>query len=866
MREKLYGIEGEVTLKDGTVIHVRPVRRDDEKALYEFYSSLSPKSLTMRFFSIPPESFLKSYIRDEVKRASEMDYKKSFGVVALFGDRIIAHAVYHAKSPDLAEVAFAVADDFQGRGVCTILLGILAEVAERNGIKIFEAAVRPDNYKMIEVFRDSGFPIRLEVVPDEIIVEMPTSITEEVLEYFERREQIATINALNKFFYPKSIAVIGASRDRNKIGGRVFYNAISYGFNGVVYPVNKSAKTVQGIRAYKSISEIPDDIDLAVIAVPAESVLEVAEECGKKGVKAIIVISAGFAEIGEEGRKRQEELLRICRKYGMRLIGPNCMGIVNTNPDVRLNVTFAPNPPIEGRIGFASQSGAIGLAIINYANSYNLGLSAFVSLGNRADISSNDLIEYWENDERTDLIMLHLESFGNPRKFSRISRRVSKKKPILALASGLTPAGAKAAMSHTGAILSSSGVVVDALFKQVGIIRVDTLDELFAIASFLLHQPLPNGKRVCIITNGGGLGVLTADWCQGMGLEVPDLSEKTQKTLRDLLPKIASVRNPIDMGASATPEDYEKVIRIAAEDEVVDVVIAIFVQVVSPQEAEDVKKAVLSAAKYVNSLRKPIIFIHVSSDAGNGIIRDGEIAIPTYAFPNIAAEVIVKAVEYADWIKKPKEPIPRFDVNRDKAAAIIAKSLSRGEWMRLDDAFELLQCYGLDVPEFKTALSLEEARKIVKEFNNKAVLKTLTDCKVVSFDELKNGEEILVQKSIDEECVDVLIGVTTDPSFGPLITCGLKGEYIEIFRDFSVRLTPITRSEAYEMIKNLKSYSKLVGFDIDSLADAILRISTLVEDFPEIFEMDCEVAVLKSNVLVTNAKIRLKALHSYIMS
>ena len=768
------------------------------------------------------------------------------------------------------------------------MLGVLAEVAEKNGIKIFEAVVRPDNYRMISVFRDSGFPVKTELESGEIIVRMPTTITEDILEVFERRDKIATMNALKRFFSPRSVAVVGASRDRNKVGGKTLYNMLVYGYTGVIYPVNKSSPSAQGVKTYPSVLDVPDEIDLAVISVPAEHVIEVARECGKKGVKALLVLSAGFAEIGEEGRKRQEELLRICREYGIRLIGPNCMGLINTDPKVRLNATFAPNPSREGRIGFASQSGAVGLAVIDYVNSQGLGLSAFVSLGNRADISSNDLIEYWEDDERTDLIMLYLESFGNPRKFARIAKRVSKKKPILALASGITPAGAKAVSSHTGAIIASSGIAVDAFFKQTGIIRASSLDELFAIASFILSQPLPKGRNVAIITNGGGLGAITSDWCEDVGLKVPDLTQKTQNELRRFLPKIASVRNPIDMMAAAKAEDYYRTIRIVAEDEIINALIVIFVQAVSTEEVRGVVENIIQGSKRANELGKPVIFIYLGTEPLDKILTDR--SIPVFIYPNLAAKVLSKTADYAEWKMKPKEAPPTFEVDRDKASAIIAKALSKGEWMKMDEAFELLKCYGLPVADYfyvpvnmlddgDIVAKVKELGKVAvkivaedivhkKEFG--AVRLNLEGEKAIAIakemvDRLKDHkvEGVLFQKMI--EGVEMFIGVAEDPNFGPLITCGAGGEFVELFKDISVRVTPITKSEAIEMVKSLKSYSLLTGYrgrkkaDVNAFVDAILRINALVEDFSEIVEMDCNpVMVSERGAEIVDVRIRLR--------
>ncbi|MCS7121429.1 MAG: GNAT family N-acetyltransferase [Archaeoglobaceae archaeon] len=883
MREKLY-LKDFVTLKDGSVIYIRKIESEDFEKVLDLYRSLSPESLRFRFFSKPSEKFIEDYVRKACSLSDE-----NYGVVAIHNNRIIGHAEFHRINRDVAEVAFTVADEFQRRGVGTLMLGFLAEVASRKGIDIFEANVLPENYGMLEVFRESGFPVKVMIKSGYIVVRMATSITEEVLEKYDVRGKIATMNTLKHLFYPRSVAIVGASRDRRKVGGKVLYNMLTYGFEGVVYPVNRTAKYAQGVKTYQSVLDIPDEVDLAVISVPAEEVIEVAEECGKKGVKVLVVLSAGFSEIGE--KEREKKLLEVCRKYRMRLIGPNCMGIINTDPKVRLNATFAPNPAREGKIAFASQSGAVGLAVIDYVNSVGLGLSSFVSLGNRADISSNDLIELWEDDERTDVIMLYLESFGNPRKFARIAKRVTKKKPILAMASGLTPAGAKAVSSHTGALVSASGLIVDVFFKQIGVIRASALDELFAIADFLTSQPLPKGRNVAIVTNGGGLGAITSDWCEQVGLKVPDLSQETQKRLKKMLPPIASVKNPVDMTASANIKHYEDAVKIVAEDQNVDAIIIIFVQAVSLEETKEVFKSVLSSAKYANELKKPVIFVYVGTDVKEIVLKGEGITVPVFQHPNIAAKVLGKTVEYALWRNKPKEAYEKFEVDKDRAIAIVAASLGKREWMRMDDAFELLKCYGINVAPYifvkPEELESEEVLRKVEDLGKVAV--KIVSEKIVHKKEygavkldLEGKEAVRVAKEMvanlkhmDVEGVvfqkmgkgvEMFVGVAEDPNFGPLITCGAGGELVEIFKDVSIRVTPITRGEAWEMVKSLKSYPLLTGYrsreaaNVEAFVDLLLKINALVEDFAEIVELDCNpVLVNKDGIEVVDVRIKIKA-------
>src|SRR6266498_3153488 len=463
---------------------------------------------------------------------------------------------------------------------------------------------------MIQVFRESGFPVDLRYELGEITVEFPTSLSPEALERFERREQTAAIAAMEAFLAPRSVAVIGASRSRGTIGGEVFHNLLVTGFNGPVYPVNPGADVVQSVPAYSTVGDVPGPVDLAVIVVPASLVVEAAHQCGEKGVRALVVISSGFAETGEEGRARQRELLAVCRGFGMRLIGPNCMGLMNVSSEVRLNATFAPAFPPHGRVGFSSQSGALGLAVIDYASSLSLGLSSFVAVGNKADISGNDLIHYWEADPETDVILLYLESFGNPRKFARITRRVGRTKPIVAVKSGRSQAGARATSSHTGALLAASDVTVDALFRQAGVIRTDTLAELFDVAKLLATQPAPAGRRVGIVTNAGGPGVLCADACEAEGLAVPPLPAEARRALAEFLPPEAALANPVDTIASASGDDYRRTMGIVARSGV-DALVAIFIPPLVTRP-EEVATAIREAADALDG-SIPVLSVFMSS-------------------------------------------------------------------------------------------------------------------------------------------------------------------------------------------------------------------------------------------------------------
>ncbi len=883
--------EGDVVLRDGSTVHVRMMRPGDESGLLGLFQSLSEESRWLRFFSPVTGSALVA----EAHREANLDH--TFGLIALSGaeERVVGHAFYAVLDHERAEVAFTIANDFQGRGLATILLGQLAEVAAANGIQVFEAEVVASNHAMLHVFRESGFPIEVDAAAGQLHVTFPTAFTQEAIERFEHREANAAVNALKLFFNPRAVAVVGASRKRGTIGGEIFHNLLSYGFQGPVYPVNPTAPVVQSVPAYGSVEAIPGPVDLAVIVVPAAHVIEAAAECGRKGVKALIVISAGFSETGKEGQARQAELLSVCRAAGMRLIGPNCMGIANTDPAVQLDATFAPTAPPHGRVGFSSQSGALGLAIIEYATSLGLGLSTFISVGNKADISGNDLLRYWESDEGTDVILLYLESFGNPKKFSQIARRVGRKKPIVVVKSGRSTAGARATSSHTGALIAASDVTVDALFRQAGVIRTDTLEELFDLATLLANQPLPRGRRVGIITNAGGPGILCADACEARGLEVPLLSEESQTRLRDFLLPGASAANPVDMIASAPAEHYRKAAEIVADDENIDALIVIFTPPLVTHAA-DVAREIVDAATRIDK-GKSVLTVFLSANSAPDELRSSAARIPCYSFPETAAIALARAARYGEWRGRPETVPPRFDdLKRDEAASIVATALARGDgWLTSEEVAALFSCYGLPLIEQSIATTAEEAGVVADEMRSEVALKVIapgvihkTEAGGVRLN-LRGAEQVrtaaremtaqlsargpaptgfLIQR-MAESGVEMIVGVVHDPQFGPVVAVGAGGVQVELLRDVSVRLTPLAKEDASEMIRSLKTFPLLNGFrgapvcEVAALEDGLLRVSAMVEDNNQIAELDCNpFVVLKSGAVILDARVRVAAVEA----
>ena len=699
---------------------------------------------------------------------------------------------------------------------------------------------------------------------------------------------------LEPLFRPRSIAVVGASRRRDSIGGAVLRNLLEQEFQGPVYPVHRDAAYVQSVAAYATVEEIPGPVDLAIIVVPAAGVLETVEACGKKGVRALVVISAGFKEVGPEGRERERVLLETVRRYGMRLIGPNCLGILNTDPGVRMNATFAPLQPPAGRVAFSSQSGALGLAILDYARELNLGISQFVSVGNKADVSGNDLIEFWAQDDGTDVILLYLESFGNPSKFVQLARRVSREKPIVAVKSGRTVSGALAASSHTGA-LAGSDAAVDALFHQSGVIRTDTIEELFDTALLLAYQPVPRGKRVAILTNAGGPGIMAADACESAGLELPALSAKTTKALRGFLPAEASVRNPVDMIASARAESYEKALALLVADENVDAVIVIFVPPLVTG-APDVARAILAGGK---GSKKPILSCFMGSHGVPESLKSlNEGHIPSYSFPESAARTLARVADYGRWRAAEPGGTPKLkNVNASAAREVIERFLAGADastgWLPPDQLLPLLGAYGIRTPALRPAANRGEAAAAAKQIGFPVAMKIKspdvvhkTDVGGVklnlhteeeaakAFDEIRVA---LAQKKPDARFegvtvepmvsggIETIVGMSRDPLFGPVVLFGLGGVAVELLRDVAVRVAPITDRDAEEMLAEIRGAPLLDGYrgaapvDKASLLDLIHRVSRLAADHPEILELDLNPVVAfpgGKSALVLDARVR----------
>ncbi len=832
----------------------------------DFFHRLSPESRQHRFFSsAEPSRELVESLCDSTDPRSKLTLIVTRSSADL--EAIVAAGSYIANDAKSAEVAMAVEDPFQGKGIGTNLLERLALLAARAGFTRFWAITHIDNRGMIDVFRHSGFPVTEKFEGGYLELDFSVLPTKSSVELSEMRDRVVTAASLRWFFKPGSVAVVGASRDPSSIGYRILEALLSNRFQGPVYPVNPKARVVGSMHAYPSVTQLPEPVDLAIIAVPRDAVLQTIDECAEHGVKAVIVITAGFAEADASGRALQKQLVDKVRGHGMRMIGPNCMGLLNTEATVQLNASFSSVFPPPGRIAMSSQSGALGLAILALATERQLGISTFVSVGNKADVSGNDLLQYWEIDDNTNVILLYLESFGNPRRFARIARRVSRAKPIVAVKAGRTLAGRRAAGSHTAA-LAANDVAVDALFRQTGVIRAETLDEMFDVAAALENQPLPKGRRVAIVTNAGGPGILCTDACEADGLVVPEFSDAVKAKLRTFLPAAASVSNPVDMIASARADSYRKTIETVLPAQDVDAMIIIYIPVDrndSQSVAQAIKESVESA-RPVGGAGKPVLACLMASNATHALMADHE-TIPSYLFPESAAKVLAKSINYAEWRSKPLALVPGFpDVGKDVAKGIVARAIEkRGPgWLSAEEVHSVLSAFGIPQAARGLALNSDAAVEIARSLGFPVAVKLASqrvlhksDIGAVrlnvqdeaavrrAFDEIKqDGMEGIIVQSMIRRGVEVMIGVTEDVSFGPLIAFGLGGIHVEILADVCFRVTPLTDQDAAEMVRGIRGYRLLEGYrghppaDVGAIQEVLLRVSRMVEDVPEIRELD----------------------------
>jgi acetate---CoA ligase (ADP-forming) len=872
----------DVVLRDGSTLHLRPIVASDVDGVAGFLRGLSQEARWFRFLGFGVD----------VDRAADQMVALGTGLLAVAGpdDEIVAHACFIPETADRAELAFAVADAWQGHGIATILLAHLAQLAEASGIATLIAWVHPENHRMLRVLRASGFPVEVRSEPGALEIELPAKLGSQARAHFEERDRIGAVAAVRHVLEPSSVAVIGASRRRTSVGGSVVRNLVAAGFTGPVYPVNPHAKTLAGRRAYASIEDVPESVELAVIAVGAPLVVEVARACARRGVRALVVLSAGFGEAGPEGEARQAELLQVCRETGMRLVGPNCLGVLNTAPAVAMNATFSPGRPPAGRIAFASQSGAYGIAALELAARRGLGLSSFVSMGDKADLSGNDFLRFWEQDPGTDAVLLYLESLGNPRRFGQIARRLTASKPVIAVKSGRTAAGRRAASSHTGALLQASEATLDALFDHAGVIRVETLDEQLDVAELLANQPLPSGSRVAIVTNAGGPAISCADACAAAGLHVEPLQDATRRALAEILPPAAALANPVDMLAAAGGADFRRAIKLVARDSGVDAVIAIFLQALPGRGARNVLRAVGAAARQT---AVPVLAVVMTPVPDGADAAADERRVPVYTTPEHAARALGHAARHAaNRRRRAPEAGPPPNVDPDAAAAVLARALGVGPgWLGFEDTMALLGAYGLPLAAARVARSPHAAGRAAAALGGEVALKAIVpgllhkrDVGAVrlglhgasavaraardlhaALEAAGAAVEGFVVQAMAPPGVEMLVGVVCDAHFGPVVACGAGGTAVELLGDVQVRLAPVAPVEATEMIHGLRTFPLLDGFrgaaraDVAALEDVVVRIGWLAANHPEIAELDLNpVVVSPDGAVVVDARVRVE--------
>lgn len=858
--------EADVVLSDGGTVHLRPIAPEDREAIVAFHSRLSDRTRYLRYFGPYPRM-----ARRDVDRFTQVDHVNRVALIALLGEDIVAVGRFdRLDGGESAEVAFVVQDDHQGRGLGSILLEHLAAAARDVGLRRFVAEVLTENSQMVHVFRDAGYQVKREMDGGVLHLEFDIDPTEEAVTVARAREQAAEARSVHNLLHPRSVAVIGASADHSKIGHAVLANLLAADFSGPVYPVNPEHRSVRGVRAYASVLEIPDDVDLAVVAIPASGIGDVLDACLAKGVKALLIVSSGFSESGAGGREVERRMVRAARTHGMRVVGPTALGVVNTDPGYRLNATLAPQLPGRGRTGFFCQSGALGIAILKTATERGLGLSTFVSAGNRADVSGNDLLQYWQTDPSTDVVLLYLESFGNPRKFARLARRLARTKPIVAVKSGRH--AVRPGLAATSVQVDEASV--RALFEQAGVIRVESVAEMFDTALLLAHQPLPNGDSVAVVGNSSALGMLAADAAMSQGLRLAG--------------------DPVDVGPTASPEQFADAVREAASREDVDALVVVFVPPVAipgtayaralrealHQAEQGASKPVATTFLATEGVPDELAVPGPDGSAGRG-------SVPSYPTPERAVLALARVARYASWRREPQGHFAHPEgIDAQRARELVDEWQSAG-WRELDDAraAQLLGCYGIELVPFQVARDAEGAVRAAEDLGYPVVLKSTSDrlrhrgdllgvrldlgtseavrTAYAGLRDTSGEREVYVQRMATRGH-SVVIGLLDDPSFGTLVSFGLSGVASELLGDKAFRAIPLSDVDAARLVRAPRAAPLLRGYhgdepaDLAAVEDLVLRVSALAEDLPEVRELTLRpVLASAGGAVVTGARLAL---------
>ncbi|MFI0411739.1 GNAT family N-acetyltransferase [Actinomadura sp. 3N508] len=859
-------------LTDGTQVEIKRLDAADRDAVCDLHRGLSEQSLYLRFFGL--NQAMAGQVADRICRSDGDDHA---ALGAWLGGDLVGVAEYEPTGvPGEAEVAMAVADRMHHRGVGTLLLEHLGSLARANGVVAFRADTLAENTPMLRVFADAGMPARREASGGVVELTLPLVSDERYLDAVAERERRADVASLQRLLQPRTVVVVGASRRRGTVGAEILHNIVDGGFKGTVYAVNphSAGADLHGVPCVAALADLPEPPDLAVITVPAGSVPGVAAACGRSGASALVVISSGLS--AAQGR----DLLAICREHGMRLVGPNCLGIANTA--IGLDATFGAHRPLAGAAGVVVQSGGVGIALTERLSRLGIGVSTFASVGDKYDVSANDMLMWWESDETTRLGILHVESFGNPRKFARTARRVAARMPLLTVLAGRSLPGTRAAASHTAAAATPE-ITRRALFAQAGIVATDDLGELVDAAALLATQPLPDGPRVAVVSNAGGGGVLAADACADAGLAVPVLGPATQRRLADLLPVCAAVANPVDTTAAVSAETFRRALDVVAEDESIDAVLAL----VAPTALGDLREALAGGGK-------PLAGVVLGQAETVTITDDG---VPCYAYPENAVRAFAHAWSHARRLGVPPGTPPTLPGLRpDEAAGITAGFLEAspdGGWLPPIDTFRLLESYGLPLAPWRWARSEDEAAAAARELGGPVALKAhvpgvvhKTAAGALQLD-LHGDKDVrgafrwlagrfggdlegVVVQAMADEGVEVLCGAVQEEVFGPVVVFGAGGIDTDALADRAARLAPLTPQEADDLIREPRLSALLLGHparaagDVEALHDTLLRLSRLVADHPEIAELDLNPTIVRPDgVVAVDARVRVAPRRSW---
>ncbi len=841
--------EADVVAADGGTVHLRPITPEDADGIVGLMERSSDQTRYYRFFGP-----MRRLSDKDLHRFTHVDHDARVAFVVLLGDRLIGVGRYDRyPGTDDAEVAFLIEDAHQRRGLGSVLLEHLAAAARERGISRFVAEVLSQNSAMVRVFIDAGYSAKRSYEDGVVHLTFPIAPTEQSLAVAHEREQRSESRSIGRLLNPGSVAIVGASNDPAKVGHAVLHDLLEYGFDGPLYPVNPAVRHVRGVPAYADIEAIPDDVDLAVLAVPADEVPAVVEACRRKNVRGLVVISGGFGETGPEGRAAERALVASARASGMRVVGPNCLGIVNTDPAVRLNASLAPDVPGRGRVGFFAQSGALGVALLERARARGIGLSSFVSAGNRADVSGNDLLQYWASDPGTEVVLLHLESFGNPRKFARLARGIGRTKPVVAVKSG-RHVGMTAGLAGTSVAVPEQSVA--ALFASAGVIRVETLAQLFDVGTLLAHQPLPAGDRVAVVGNSTAMGVLVADAVLEQGLALAH-------------------DRPVDIGTEGTPEDFRAALQAALDDEGVDSVVAVFLPPLlrGEQPFGEVLRDVSAGS------HKPLVANFLSTEGIPDELAIGDEhgmpargSVPSFSTPERAVIALAKVSEYARWRRRPLGVVPELEgIDEPAAQQVVAGALAAspaGRELTDEETMALLGAYGVPMLGTRRVEDAEAAVAAAEEIGYPVVLKStapwlrdrrdlggmrfdLTDAEDVrtAFAAIPAGDPVIVQEQAAPG-VATVVEIVDDPSFGALVSFGVGGVATDLLGDRAYRTLPLTDLDAHELVREPRAWPLLNGYrgsapvDTAALEDLLLRVARLGDDVPEVLGLTLEPVIV----------------------